>query len=108
MAKFSIDLHNIKDWESFHSVFASELKFFDGYGRNMDAWIDCMSDFHGENSLSGHHLSAGELIELEFEHTDDFAKRLPTILQELIQCTAFVNQRYRKWSNQEYIALIFR
>ena len=34
---------NITDWESFHTVFAKEMGFPDFYGRNMDAWIDCMS-----------------------------------------------------------------
>jgi len=33
----------ITDWASFHDVFMHTLGFPDFYGRNMDAWIDCMT-----------------------------------------------------------------
>lgn len=33
----------IVGWESFHDVFAETLGFPAFYGRNMDAWIDCMT-----------------------------------------------------------------
>lgn len=38
-----IDARRIVDLDSFHDVFAEAFGFFGGYGRNMDAWIDCMS-----------------------------------------------------------------
>jgi RNAse (barnase) inhibitor barstar len=107
MASFQIDTLKITDWRSFHDVFATELKFFDGYGRNMDAWIDCMTDLHGEHSLSGHHLPVGDPVVLEFQHTKDFIKRCPEIFLNLIECTIFVNQRYKNFSNAEYVLLKF-
>lgn len=106
MTTFRIDLREVTDWKSFHDVFATELKFFDGYGRNMDAWIDCMTDFHGEHSLSGHHLPAGDPIVLELQHTEDFIKRCPEIFLELANCAAFVNCRYQRLPNGEYVSLI--
>ena len=31
------------DWESFHTVSAEVFGFPEFYGRNMNAWIDCLS-----------------------------------------------------------------
>lgn len=39
-----IPAHEITDWDSFHDVFKRVFGFPDFYGRNMDAWIDCMTD----------------------------------------------------------------
>jgi RNAse (barnase) inhibitor barstar len=39
----AIPADQITDWESFHSVFQAAFGFPDFYGRNMNAWIDCMS-----------------------------------------------------------------
>jgi RNAse (barnase) inhibitor barstar len=38
-----IDTTKIRDWASFHEVFSEAFGFPDFYGRNMDAWIDCMT-----------------------------------------------------------------
>src|SRR5688572_7987636 len=38
-----IDTQRITDWKSFHNLFAEVFGFPGFYGRNMDAWIDCMS-----------------------------------------------------------------
>ena len=43
MAVVRMDCDRITDWESFHSLFAEVFGFPDFYGRNMNAWIDCMS-----------------------------------------------------------------
>ncbi|MDM3871678.1 barstar family protein [Porticoccus sp. W117] len=40
----TIDGSNIRDWDSFHNEFQEKMGFFDGYGRNLDAWLDCMTD----------------------------------------------------------------
>jgi len=37
----TIPADQIKDWDSFH--FQATVGFPDYYGRNMDAWIDCMT-----------------------------------------------------------------
>jgi len=38
-----IDGSKIKNWDSFHDLFAEVLGFPGFYGRNMDAWNDCMT-----------------------------------------------------------------
>ncbi|HZV35960.1 MAG TPA: barstar family protein [Verrucomicrobiae bacterium] len=41
----TIDTKRISDWNSFHSVFSEVMGSPNFYGRNMDAWIDCMTNF---------------------------------------------------------------
>jgi len=38
-----IDTRRITDWASFHDVFAEVFGFPGFYGRDMDAWIDCLT-----------------------------------------------------------------
>ena len=106
MARFVIECSQIHDRESFHDVFQDALKFFDGYGRNWNAWIDCMSDFHGDTALSEHHLPAGESIELLLRDAEAFRKRCPKLASDLFECTACVNRRYLIWERTERITLI--
>jgi RNAse (barnase) inhibitor barstar len=88
VARFEIDAGAIQDMPSFHDVFERNLRFFDGYGRNMDAWIDCMTDLHGPHALSSLNLPEGERIELVLSGTQDLSRRKPEIIRELIECTA--------------------
>jgi hypothetical protein len=41
--EIAIPVDQITDWPSFHDVFQRTLGFPNFYGRNMDAWIDCMT-----------------------------------------------------------------
>jgi RNAse (barnase) inhibitor barstar len=38
-----VDVLPITDWDSFHDTFAVALGFPDFYGRNMNAWVDCLT-----------------------------------------------------------------
>ena len=38
-----VPMSQIRDWDTFHDTFAQRLGFPDFYGRNMDAWIDCLT-----------------------------------------------------------------
>ena len=89
-----VQTKRITDWESFHSVFAETMGFPDFYGRNMNAWIDCMTYF--DDNMTRFTVPPGELFHLEVADTKDFAQRLPEIFQAFIECAAFVN-----WRRQE-------
>jgi len=43
-----IDSKTIDGWETFHDVFSQKFKFLSYYGRNINAWIDCMDEFNDE------------------------------------------------------------
>jgi RNAse (barnase) inhibitor barstar len=72
-----IDARCIVSWETFHDVFADVFDFPDYYGRNMNAWIDCMSDL--------------EPVVIQIDHIDSLQAEIYTAL---VDCAAFVNWRY--------------
>jgi barstar (barnase inhibitor) len=58
-----IDADRIVDRASFHSVFGEAFGFPDFYGRNMDAWIDCMTHLDDPGAeLSKVCIELGEVL----------------------------------------------
>lgn len=96
----------IVDWHSFHDEFQRAFRFFDGYGRNRDAWIDCMTDLHGPDSLSGLALPPGETIEIVLERSATFARRHPEIFGELVTLVRYANERYAEMNERVRLTLI--
>lgn len=94
MKTIAIDASAIDGRGSFHDAFASALGFPAWYGRNMDAWIDCMSslDDPGEG-LSRLKVQPGEVLVIEVRNADDLKSRLPELWIELLEATALVNWR---------------
>ena len=99
-----VQTKNITDWESFHSVFAETMGFPAFYGRNMNAWIDCMTGF--DDGMTRFTMVPGELFHLEVADTKDFAKRLPEIFQAFIESAAFVNWRRLEVGEPPILALV--
>jgi catechol 2,3-dioxygenase-like lactoylglutathione lyase family enzyme len=104
----SVDTSRIVDWESFHSVFAATLGFPSFYGRNMDAWIDCMTSLDApEHGLTTLHVERGQVLTLALEGTNEFSERCPEIYQALIDCAAFVNWRRFETGDPPVLTLSF-
>jgi len=104
----SIDTSKIDDWDSFHTDFAETFGFFDGYGRNINAWIDCMSSLdYPDDGLSEVKCQVGEVVVLQLEHADTFAARAPEMFQEFLDCAAFVNWRRIERNELAILALSY-
>ncbi len=89
----TINGKSIQDWESFHNEFQTKLGFFEGYGRNMDAWIDCMSDMftNGEyKSLTKFDLNDGDTFTLVVRDSDQWKNQNPDTYTKFIDCLEFV------------------
>ncbi len=75
-------------------MFAEVFGFPNFYGRNMDAWIDCMSYLDDpESGMTTITCKKGEYIVLDLAHVKEFKKRCPKIYDDLIECSSFVNWR---------------
>ena len=71
-----LDCRQIHDWYSFHHVFAEIFGFPSFYGRNMNAWIDCMTDLDDAGTgMCTVSVQPGGLVVLQLEHVDAFAAR---------------------------------
>lgn len=95
----------IVDWASFHAVFADVFGFPAFYGRNMDAWIDCMTSIdQAEDGMSAITVSPGELLVIQID--GDLKYRCPEQYQAIIKCSAFVNQRRVEVGEAPVLALL--
>ncbi|MCE9607128.1 MAG: barstar family protein [Planctomycetia bacterium] len=98
----------ITDWESFHTVFAEVFGFPDFYGRNMNAWIDCMSYLDdSEACMTTVNAAPGGVLTLQLDGIDNFAGRCPEQYMALIECAGFVNWRRSSIGQAAVIALAF-
>jgi hypothetical protein len=92
MTLVKLDTRHIRDWSTFHDVFAEVFGFPSFYGRNLDAWIDCMTWLDDPSAeMTQVHAPPGGVVVLELEHVDDFACRCPEQYNAVIECVAFVN-----------------
>ena len=90
----SVPTAQILDRESFHDVFCKALGFTAFYGRNMDAWIDCLTHIDDPASgMTSPSVSPGDLVILRIDDAADFYRRCPDEYSALIECAAFVNYR---------------
>jgi hypothetical protein len=108
MVVVTIETQRIVDWETFHDVFSEALGLPAFYGRNMDAWIDCMTCLDDPNAgMSAVHAPAGGVLTLQLENVDDFAARCPIQYAVIIECAAFVNWRRIELGSPPVLALSF-
>jgi hypothetical protein len=105
MPLVKIDARRIRDFESFHDVFAEVLGFPDFYGRNMDAWIDCMGylDDPGAGMTTIHGTPADPVV-LHFDH---IAEMPSEVFNALNECAAFVNWRRTDSGDPAILALSY-
>ena len=105
----SIDFAKIHDWNSFHDEFAAVFGFPDFYGRNMDAWIDCMTSLDEPNHGMTRILAAnGNVLTMQLENVAPFREGHPDLYEALIESAAFVNWRRIEVGQPAVLAISFR
>lgn len=93
-SRVTVDISVIESWDTFHTVFKEALGFPDFYGRNMNAWVDCLTSLDApEDGLTTVHAPVGGVMVLELSGAPALATRCPEIYSALIECSAFVNYR---------------
>jgi RNAse (barnase) inhibitor barstar len=98
----------IQDWDTFHNVFAETFGFPGFYGRNMDAWIDCMSYLaEPEAEMTTIHTTDGGVVTLVVENADSLKERCPEQYSALVECAGFVNWRLTERNEPAVLALAF-
>jgi RNAse (barnase) inhibitor barstar len=94
MKTININMSQITDWESFHKVFSEVMGFPDFYGRNINAWIDCMSDLSTPQvvGMTKIQVPIGDHLVLFMHGVNTFKKRQPEIFNDLMDAVIFVNE----------------
>jgi hypothetical protein len=102
-----IPVSRITDWESFHDVWASTLGFPSFYGRNMDAWIDCLTYVDEGDGMSNVVVADGDVLTLRLDEGKAFRDRCPDLYAATVECAAFVNWRRLETGRRAIIAVAF-
>ena len=63
MNRIDIDSNRIKNRDFFHDCFSKAFGFPYFYGRNMDAWIDCMTSLDSpDDGMTTIHTEPGKTL----------------------------------------------
>jgi len=108
VAHIRLETKDIVDWPSFHEVCRSTFGFPDFYGRNMDAWIDCLTYLRNGDGMSRFHLAPAERLHIEVVNGKKFQKRMPRIAEKLEKCSAIVNKRQVEMGQEPVLSLEYR
>lgn len=91
-----------------HGPFAKAFGFPDFYGRNWDAWIDCMSHLDEPDAgLSTIHVEKGGIVVIQLEQADALKRSQPDLLAALCESAAFVNWRRIEAGSAAILCLSF-
>jgi len=103
-----IDCANIVDWDTFHGEFARAFAFPDFYGRNMNAWIDCMTSVDApDDGMTGIHCEVGGFLTIELENVNQLTDDRAEFLETIVDCVAFVNYRRIDIDEKPVLALSY-
>jgi hypothetical protein len=94
MATVRLDGAVISDWPSFHRECQVKFGFPDFYGRNMDAWIDCLSTLRDNDGMSAFTLAPDEVLQIEIATSSVLHNQATGILDTLLDCVEAINERY--------------
>jgi hypothetical protein len=107
--KVLVDCTKIRDWQPFHDEFAVVFGFPDFYGRNMDAWIDCMTSLDEPNhGMTRIHAVKGNVLTIQLENVAPFREQHPDLYAAIIESAAFVNWRRIEGGEPAVLAISFR
>jgi RNAse (barnase) inhibitor barstar len=106
MPVVDIALSGISDWETFHTTFAATLGFPDFYGRNLNAWVDCLR--YEDDGMSAFPIEAGDVLTIQLQGCKDFRDRCPEIYDALIDSAAFVNWSRIQQGERPILAISYR
>lgn len=87
-------MSDISSWDDFHDASRFAFGFPDFYGRNNNAWIDCLSYLDEGDGMSAFTLGRDETLEVLLVGYYEFSERHPDIALGITQLFAAVNSRY--------------
>ncbi len=104
--KVMLDGKRLSTWEDFHEVSAAVFGFPAFYGRNKDAWIDCMSSI--DAGMLRAELVTEESYTIVVEHTEEWVAAAPEMMAEFVSLLAAVHERLAGVGSTKQIAVVFR
>src|SRR5215212_2768038 len=106
MKSVLINAQELSSWDQFHDIFSKLFDFPEWYGRNMNAWVDCMSDLDEEN-MTSLILQPNEDLLIEISNCAGLDAIQEEIFLALIDSACFVNYRRVEAGSRPYILLSY-
>jgi len=108
MIRVKIDTRSILDWDTFHDIFSATFGFPSFYGRNMNAWIDCMSYLEDPDAgMSEITCNKGDFVVIELNEAKTFKERCREQYDAIVEGAAFVNFRNLEAGENPLLMLSF-
>lgn len=103
-----IDMSKVKTWDDWHDVMHEAFGFPDFYGRNLNAWIDCLTSLdEPEDGLTQVHVEKGKIMVLRVKGMSNLQKVDTDMYEALVEDAAFVNHRRLEVGEPAVLALSF-
>jgi RNAse (barnase) inhibitor barstar len=101
-----IDVRRLTDSAAMHAVLAEAFGLSDGYGKNLDALVDCLTDLDKpQTAMSRVQLFPGQVALLSLEHSDGAKQHAQ--MQSLLDAVAFVNWRRLEQGQPPVLAVAY-
>jgi hypothetical protein len=103
-----IDARRLTDAAGLHATLAEAFGFGPGYGKNLDALVDCLTHLDDPSAaMSRVQVFPGQIALLVVEHTHGLSKSAATQLKSLADVAAFVNWRRLQSKQPPVVALAY-
>jgi hypothetical protein len=96
----------IRTWNEFHSQCAAVFGIPEFYGRNLDAWIDCVSDMRSDSRMTKFRLASGQVLQIELADSGTVRTVAPEIFSGFLDVVMAVNQRGRESGYGPLVSLV--
>lgn len=96
----------ILNWDTFHTESITAFGFPEFYGRNLDAWVDCLSYLRDDDGMSKFKLKDNEVLTIEITHSDKIKAHAPELLDDLAMCVDLMNERYEDYGETPALKLV--
>jgi RNAse (barnase) inhibitor barstar len=108
MTIIRIDARRLTDAAALHTVMGETFGFPSGYGKNLDALVDCLTHLDDlKAGMSRVQVLPGEVAVLVLEHTVGLNKKAVETVKALVDAVAFVNWRRLEKSQRPVLALAY-
>ena len=106
MPTVSLNGDAIASWDAFHDESQRVFGFPEFYGRNMNAWVDCLCYLRDEDGMSQFRLEPDEVLRIEVQHAAHLRAQAPEILDDLAFCIEAINDRYADYGEKPALELV--
>lgn len=108
MAAVHLNGETITGWDAFHDACQAAFGFPEFYGRNMNAWVDCLSYLRDEEGMTKFLLKPDETLQIIVANAEILRKHAPDILEDVAFCIEAINERYDDYGEKPALELILR